>query len=254
MRDIGSGNIGATNVLRTGSKGLAAATLCSTASRAGRGIARPALWPGNAVPLAAAGALIGHLYPVWLRFQRRQGRRDFPRRPRSRCCRCGAGLRRRLAGPAADDPNLVACGHGGGRQRAGRRVHSQGRCALRRCCSVSRCWSSGSTAKTSFASERNRATHRTIEDLVDRLSLVRSPGIGPGHLPPAGRALRQRRGRARGRSGPRAPGRRQGPGAAQPRRAEREIAQVDKLGARYLRSGRASIRASWRSSRMRRRC
>jgi glycerol-3-phosphate acyltransferase PlsY len=56
IREIGSGNIGATNVLRTGSKGLAAATLIL-----------------DAVNFAAAGALIGHLYPLWLGFKGGKG-------------------------------------------------------------------------------------------------------------------------------------------------------------------------------------
>ena len=73
VRDIGSGNIGATNVLRTGSKALAAATLildCLKATAATL-IARQ-LWPGTE-NFAAAGALVGHLYPVWLRFKGGKG-------------------------------------------------------------------------------------------------------------------------------------------------------------------------------------
>ena len=73
VRDIGSGNIGATNVLRTGSKPLAAATLILDCLKATAAIllARQ-LWPG-AENFAAAGALVGHLYPVWLRFKGGKG-------------------------------------------------------------------------------------------------------------------------------------------------------------------------------------
>jgi glycerol-3-phosphate acyltransferase PlsY len=73
IREIGSGNIGATNVLRTGSKGLAAATLLLDAIKGAAAVllARQ-LWP-DAVNFAAAGALIGHLYPVWLRFKGGKG-------------------------------------------------------------------------------------------------------------------------------------------------------------------------------------
>ena len=73
VRDIGSGNIGATNVLRTGSKPLAAATLILDCLNATAAIllARQ-LWPGTE-NFAAAGALIGHLYPVWLRFKGGKG-------------------------------------------------------------------------------------------------------------------------------------------------------------------------------------
>ena len=73
VRDIGSGNIGATNVLRTGSKFLAAGTLlldCLKATAAVL-IARN-LWP-DYENFAAAGALIGHLYPVWLKFKGGKG-------------------------------------------------------------------------------------------------------------------------------------------------------------------------------------
>jgi len=73
VRDIGSGNIGATNVLRTGSKVLAAATLVLDCLKATAAIliAR-SLWP-NFEDFAAAGALIGHLYPVWLKFKGGKG-------------------------------------------------------------------------------------------------------------------------------------------------------------------------------------
>ena len=73
VRAIGSGNIGATNVLRTGSKPLAAATLILDCLKATAAIllARQ-LWPGTE-NFAAAGALIGHLYPVWLRFKGGKG-------------------------------------------------------------------------------------------------------------------------------------------------------------------------------------
>ena len=73
IREIGSGNIGATNVLRTGSKGLAAATLLLDAAKgAAAVILAQLLWP-DAVSFAAAGAMIGHLYPVWLRFKGGKG-------------------------------------------------------------------------------------------------------------------------------------------------------------------------------------
>lgn len=73
LRQIGSGNIGATNVLRTGRKGLAAATLVLDALK---GVAAVliggALVPGGEL-LGAVGAFYGHLYPVWLRFSGGKG-------------------------------------------------------------------------------------------------------------------------------------------------------------------------------------
>lgn len=73
IREIGSGNIGATNVLRTGSKGLAAATLLLDAIKGAAAVLlAQQVWP-DAVNFAAAGALIGHLYPAWLRFRGGKG-------------------------------------------------------------------------------------------------------------------------------------------------------------------------------------
>lgn len=73
IRHVGSGNIGATNVLRAGGKGLAAATLVLDALKATAAvmIARW-LWPGTEA-YAAAGALVGHLYPIWLKFRGGKG-------------------------------------------------------------------------------------------------------------------------------------------------------------------------------------
>ncbi|MEQ7872494.1 glycerol-3-phosphate 1-O-acyltransferase PlsY [Sphingomonas sp. ASV193] len=73
LRTIGSGNIGATNVLRTGSKGLAAATLLLDALKGAVAVLiAQRFWPEGELA-AAAGALIGHLYPVWLRFKGGKG-------------------------------------------------------------------------------------------------------------------------------------------------------------------------------------
>lgn len=73
LRAIGSGNIGATNVLRTGRKGLAAATLLlDLVKGAAAVLIAEVLWPGNG-PVAAAGAFFGHCYPVWLRFNGGKG-------------------------------------------------------------------------------------------------------------------------------------------------------------------------------------
>jgi glycerol-3-phosphate acyltransferase PlsY len=73
IRALGSGNIGATNVLRTGSRWLAAATLLLDALKATAAVlVARGLLPGTEV-FAAAGALIGHLYPVWLKFRGGKG-------------------------------------------------------------------------------------------------------------------------------------------------------------------------------------
>ena len=79
LRSVGSGNIGATNVLRTGRKDLAAATLLLDAAKAGVAYVVAALiFHESAAGLAAAaGAFLGHLYPVWLRFKGGKGVATF---------------------------------------------------------------------------------------------------------------------------------------------------------------------------------
>lgn len=74
LRKIGSGNIGATNVLRTGSKWLAALTLVLDCLKATAAIvvARLLFGPGTQA-FAAGGAFLGHLYPVWLGFRGGKG-------------------------------------------------------------------------------------------------------------------------------------------------------------------------------------
>ena len=74
IRQIGSGNIGATNVLRTGNRWVAAATLVLDAAKA----ALPVLvaryyWGENAAMLAAIGAFLGHCFPAWLNFKGGKG-------------------------------------------------------------------------------------------------------------------------------------------------------------------------------------
>jgi glycerol-3-phosphate acyltransferase PlsY len=74
VRKIGSGNIGATNVLRTGSKLLAALTLILDCLKATAAILLSQLLFGQETgAVAAAGAMVGHLYPVWLGFRGGKG-------------------------------------------------------------------------------------------------------------------------------------------------------------------------------------
>jgi glycerol-3-phosphate acyltransferase PlsY len=78
VRQIGSGNIGATNVLRTGHKGLAAATLICDAAKGSIAvlIANSLFGPTGAM-LAGLGALLGHVFPVWLKFKGGKGVATF---------------------------------------------------------------------------------------------------------------------------------------------------------------------------------
>jgi len=74
IRAIGSGNIGATNVLRTGRKGLAAATLVGDALKGTLAVLLVSYFYGRNLALfAALGAFLGHLYPVWLRLRGGKG-------------------------------------------------------------------------------------------------------------------------------------------------------------------------------------
>jgi glycerol-3-phosphate acyltransferase PlsY len=74
LRAIGSGNIGATNVLRTGNKALAAATLLGDILKGTVAVVPAALYAGHDAALAAGlGAFLGHLFPVWLKFKGGKG-------------------------------------------------------------------------------------------------------------------------------------------------------------------------------------
>jgi glycerol-3-phosphate acyltransferase PlsY len=74
LRTVGSGNIGATNVLRTGRKGLAAATLVLDALKGTAAVIIAGYLGGpDAAMLAGLGAFLGHLFPVWLKFRGGKG-------------------------------------------------------------------------------------------------------------------------------------------------------------------------------------
>ena len=74
IRGIGSGNIGATNVLRTGRKGLAAATLaCDILKGTAAVLIMEWLWGRDHGVIAGLGAFLGHLLPIWLKFKGGKG-------------------------------------------------------------------------------------------------------------------------------------------------------------------------------------
>ncbi|HYC03688.1 MAG TPA: glycerol-3-phosphate 1-O-acyltransferase PlsY [Azospirillaceae bacterium] len=73
IREIGSGNIGATNVLRTGNKPLALATLLLDSGKGAIATLVAALWGPEPAMLAAAGSMLGHAFPVWLGFKGGKG-------------------------------------------------------------------------------------------------------------------------------------------------------------------------------------
>src|SRR5256714_3882439 len=78
IREIGSGNIGATNVLRTGRKGLAAATLIADMLKGTTAVlVMYAWWGRDHALLTGVGAFIGHLFPIWLIFRGGKGVATF---------------------------------------------------------------------------------------------------------------------------------------------------------------------------------
>jgi len=77
VREIGSGNIGATNVLRAGSKPLAAATLLLDAAKGTAAVLLAAHWGETPAMLAGLAAFLGHLFPVWLGFRGGKGVATF---------------------------------------------------------------------------------------------------------------------------------------------------------------------------------
>ena len=121
VRKIGSGNIGATNVLRTGNKDLAAATLLLDALKGTAAVLIAALLRRTdlAASLAGFGAFLGHLFPVWLGFKGGKGVATYIGVLLGVAPACGAGLRRRLAGGRLPHPLLLAGGAGGRGRRAG---------------------------------------------------------------------------------------------------------------------------------------
>jgi glycerol-3-phosphate acyltransferase PlsY len=73
IRRIGSGNIGATNVLRTGNKGLAALTLFLDGAKGALAAVLGAQFGPDTAWFASLGAVLGHVFPVWLRFRGGKG-------------------------------------------------------------------------------------------------------------------------------------------------------------------------------------
>jgi len=73
IREIGSGSIGATNVLRTGNKTLAALTLVFDVLKGSAAVLIGLAWSEEAMLAGAAAVIVGHLYPVWLRFRGGKG-------------------------------------------------------------------------------------------------------------------------------------------------------------------------------------
>ncbi len=77
IRDIGSGSIGATNVLRTGNKPLAAATLFLDGGKGAAAVLLAGIWGPDMAVLAGGAAFLGHCFPLWLKFKGGKGFATF---------------------------------------------------------------------------------------------------------------------------------------------------------------------------------
>ena len=77
IRKVGSGNIGATNVLRAGNKGLAALTLLLDGGKGAVAVLLASMYGPDTAVLAGGGAFIGHLFPIWLKFNGGKGVATF---------------------------------------------------------------------------------------------------------------------------------------------------------------------------------
>ena len=73
IRRVGSGNIGATNVLRTGNKALAALTVILDAAKGLAAVFIGGVWGAEGALVAAVAVIVGHMFPVWLRFRGGKG-------------------------------------------------------------------------------------------------------------------------------------------------------------------------------------
>jgi glycerol-3-phosphate acyltransferase PlsY len=73
IRQVGSGNIGATNVLRTGNKALAVVTLLLDLAKGVAAVLIGSIWGGDAMLAAAGAVILGHMFPVWLGFRGGKG-------------------------------------------------------------------------------------------------------------------------------------------------------------------------------------
>src|SRR5713226_6546437 len=102
IRHIGSGNIGATNVLRTGSRALAALTLLLDAGKGAAAVLIARQFGPDMAAIAAIFAFLGHLFPVWLRFKGGKGVATAGGADR---LRAGARLRLALDAPDPADRN-----------------------------------------------------------------------------------------------------------------------------------------------------
>ena len=184
VRAIGSGNIGATNVLRTGRKGLAAATLLGDMLKGTVAVLLTAYVLGRDFAVAAAvGAFLGHLFPVWLRFRGGKGVATYIGLLLGAGLGGGDRVLRDLARGCRTDPLLVACGADRQRRHAGVPVVAAATRGTHNCSCCCRCCYGSCTAPTScdFSAARKEKSEpvqrpqAALERWLPRGSLLAMP-------------------------------------------------------------------------------
>ncbi len=141
IRRIGSGSIGATNVLRTGNKGLAAVTLVFDVGKGVAAVLIGKLWGSEAALVASVAVVVGHMFPVWLRFRGGKGVATALGVLLALAWPVGVIAAAPVARDGADLALFLAVGAG---RRGFRRRFSAGRWPVRRArsrCRSSRSWS-----------------------------------------------------------------------------------------------------------------
>ena len=255
LRTIGSGNIGATNVLRTGRKDLAAATLVLDALKATLGyLLAAALFHDEAAALAgAAGAFLRPPLSRLARLSRRQGRRDLPRRPDRRLLAGGAGFALVWLGVAASTrySSAAALAASVAAPLVALALR-HGEVALVFGALAALLWIKHAPNIARLATARNRASAPRAENgrqirerPAERRAALRLAAAHPlGQCRPAhvSRADQQSRRRARGAggaAGTRAARRGQAhdPDRRPPRRSRRELLAARRLGVRFVALG-----------------
>ena len=113
LRDIGSGNIGATNVLRTGNKLAAVLTLIFDAGKGAVAVIIARIMFGEAAAqIAALASFIGHCYPIWLKFKGGKGCRNIFGHLVGAVLACGDCRLLDVARRCCGWPHIIACGTG----------------------------------------------------------------------------------------------------------------------------------------------
>ena len=222
VRQIGSGNIGATNVLRTGRKGIAAATLLFDAAKGAAAVLIADHYFGQgAAILAGLGAFLGHVFPVWLKFKGGKGVATYLGVLLAYCLAGGCGLRCGMACRCRRDPDFLSRGHSRNDCRADRGLRVGLKRICRRCGADERDHSDEASRPISAVSWRGRSrgsvpkldqpllftpaplptAELSADERLACLRLIRSENVGPVTFRELINRFRRRRACASGAAG-----------------------------------------------------